>query len=99
MQGEMVGTVQVWGRGWGSVKCWGLVRDLGFNSKWKLEREAERGSEEGPLNNKRAGMLGKGRAVLAERSYSLAGQGCVGWAGELTVPGASATAEAGHAGR
>lgn len=48
----MVGTVQVWGRGWGSVKYWGLVRDLGFNSKWKLEREAERGSEEGPLNNK-----------------------------------------------
>lgn len=68
MQGEMVGTVQVWGRGWGSVKYWGLVRDLG-----KLEREAERGSEEGPLNNKRAGMLGKGRAVLAERSYSLGG--------------------------
>lgn len=55
------------------MKYWGLVRDLGFNSKWKLEREAERGSEEGPLNNKRAGMLGKGRAVLAERSYSLGG--------------------------
>lgn len=33
------------------MKYWSLVRGVKFNSKWKLEREAEKGSEEGPLSN------------------------------------------------